>query len=63
MVIDAMEERDVATCDIAVAYLKAKMDDYVIIRITGHAVDSLLKVNQKKYRAYVIYESGKRCYI
>ena len=59
-VIDAMEERDIATCDIAGAYLKAKMDDFVVIRITGHAVESLLKVNKKKYQQYVTYESGKK---
>ena len=41
IVIDAMEDRDIATCDIAGAYLKAQMGNYVIICITGHAVQSL----------------------
>jgi hypothetical protein len=33
--IDAHERRDVATADIAGAYLKAPMDDYVIMKFTG----------------------------
>ena len=60
VVIDAMEDRDIATCDIAGAYLKARMDDYVIIQIIGHAVQSLLRVNSKKYKAFVTVEKEEK---
>jgi hypothetical protein len=32
---DAREGRDVATADVAGAYLKADMDDFVIMKFTG----------------------------
>ena len=35
LVIDALERRDVATADVAGAYLNADMEDYVLMRLTG----------------------------
>jgi hypothetical protein len=39
------ERRDIATADIAGAYLKALMDDYVIMKFTGDTVRILCEMN------------------
>ena len=57
LVIDAMEARDVATCDIEGAYLHAFMRDYVLLKITGGMVDIMVQVNPEKYEKYVVYEN------
>ena len=41
ILMDAHEGRDVATADVAGAYLKAYMDDYVLMKFTGASVDIL----------------------
>jgi len=46
--VDALENRFIATSDVAGAFLKAKMDDFVIVRLQGPAVDALLKNYQSK---------------
>ena len=58
LMIDAKEERDVATADIVGAYLLADMDDYVIIKLTEESADIMCKTN-KSYKKYVTYERGK----
>jgi hypothetical protein len=45
ILIDAYERRDVATADVAGAYLKATMKDHVIIKVTGESVDILLTMD------------------
>ena len=50
--IDAVEERFIATCDITGAFLKADMDDFVLIVLRDKEIDALLQVNPK-YEAYV----------
>jgi hypothetical protein len=40
IMIDAHEGRDVATADVAGAYLKADMDDFVIMKFTGSPLTS-----------------------
>ena len=55
MVVDAHENRDVATADVSGAYLNAEMDDLVIIRLTGKTVDLMCRVNPE-WEKYVIYE-------
>ena len=55
ILIDAYENRDVATADITGAYLHAHMKDFVCLRFTGWAVDLLCEVNPE-YAAYVVYE-------
>ena len=57
IMIDAHERRDVATADIAGAYLKAKMDDFLIIKYTGQQVDILCEMNPK-YKEFVLIEKG-----
>ena len=53
--IDAYENRDVATADIAGAYLHAHMKDFTSMRFVGWAVDLLCEVNPE-YTKYVVYE-------
>ena len=57
ILIDAHEGRDVGTADVAGAYLKADMDDFVIMKFTGTSVDILCKLNPK-YTAFVTMERG-----
>lgn len=59
LIVDAFEGRDVATADIAGAYLHADMDDEVIIRITGPTVDILCEVNPE-WKDYVTYEGNTK---
>jgi hypothetical protein len=57
ILIDAYERRDVATADVAGAYLKATMNDYVLIKFTGESVEILLKM-EPTYERFVTYEKG-----
>ena len=57
--IDALERRDVATADVAGAYLNADMDDYVLMRLVGEDVDLMCDVNPS-YEPYVTREGPKR---
>ena len=43
LAIDALERRFIATSDVAGAFLKATMNDYVLVRLQGPAVEALLK--------------------
>ena len=46
LVIDALENRDVATADVAGACLtNAEMNDYVLMRLEGEDVDLICDVN------------------
>jgi hypothetical protein len=57
ILVDAYEGRDVATCDVAGAYLKASMKDFVIIKFTGKSVDIIVKMNPS-HAKFVTYEKG-----
>jgi Reverse transcriptase (RNA-dependent DNA polymerase) len=57
ILIDAYEKRDVATADVAGAYLKANMTDHVIIKFVGESVDILLKM-EPSYVKFVTIEKG-----
>ena len=57
ILIDAYKQRDVATADVAGAYLKATMNDYVLIKFVGESVDILLKM-EPSYKKFVTYEKG-----
>ena len=59
IVTDAHEQRDVATADIAGAYLKAYMKDYVIMKFTGASVDILCNMNQK-YVPFTAVKNGTK---
>jgi len=57
--IDAKEGRDVATADVEGAYLHADMEDFVILKLAGEAVDIMCQVNPK-YKKFVVVEHGKK---
>ena len=52
---DAYEERDLATTDVAGAFLKALMDDYFLVKLIDHEVDIMCKVDSN-YEKYVVQE-------
>ena len=39
LMIDAKERRDVATADVEGAYLHADIEDFVLLKLVGEAVD------------------------
>ena len=45
MLVDAWENRDVATADITGAYLHADLLDYTLLKLEGEAVDIMCKLN------------------
>ena len=45
LVIDAMEEREVASTDVPGAYLHVTMEDHVILNMTGASVNVMCQVN------------------
>jgi hypothetical protein len=59
LMIDAKEGRDVATADVEGAYLHADMEDFVILKLAGEAVDIMCQVNPK-YKKFVVVEHGKK---
>ena len=59
LLIDAREERDVATSDVVGAYLLANMKDYVLLKLTGDTVNMMCQINPK-YSSYVAQEGVKR---
>ena len=59
LMIDAYEKRDVATADVAGAFLKGNMDDFVMIKLINEEVDIMCKVDPK-YGDYVIHGKNGR---
>ena len=59
LMIDAKEGRDVATADVAGAYLKAEMDDFVVMKLIGQDVEIFCEMN-RAYEPYVVTEHGKK---
>jgi Reverse transcriptase (RNA-dependent DNA polymerase) len=57
LLIDAHEGRDVATADVVGAYLRAYMDDEVIMKFSGEFVDILLGM-KPEYETFVVLENG-----
>lgn len=57
--IDAKENRNVAISDLVGAYLLAKVNDLVYVKLTGKAVDVLCTANQKYYK-YLTNVKGKK---
>ena len=54
LMIAAKEGRDVEG-----AYLHADMEDFVILKLVGEAVDIMCQVNPK-YKKFVVVEHGKK---
>ena len=63
IMIDAHEGRDVGTADVAGAYLKAYMTDFVIMKFTGEMVDILCKMNSQHIKFVVIENGTKVLYV
>jgi len=59
LMIDAKERCDVATADSKKAYLHADMEDFVLLKLVGEAVDIMCQVNPK-YEKFVVIENGKK---
>ena len=55
LMVDANEDRDVATADVAGAFLKGNMEDFVLIKLMDEEVDIMCKVD-KIYENYVVLE-------
>jgi hypothetical protein len=58
-IIDAMEERDVATVDIPGAFMQANIDEVVYVKFEGEIAEMLVKLDRQLYRKYVKDENGK----
>ena len=59
IIIDAKEGRDVAIADVVGTYLKANMDNFVLVKLTGKTVDIMCEVSNE-YEKFVGIENGKR---
>jgi hypothetical protein len=59
LLIDAHEHRNVATADVAGAYLHAEMEDFTLLKMEGESVDIMCNVSED-YRNYVCIENGKK---
>jgi hypothetical protein len=58
-VIDAVERRDVATCDIPGAFMQSDMKGKVVMKLEGVMAEAILKIDPKQYTKYVVKENGK----
>ena len=59
LIIDALEERDVATADVEGAYLNADMEDFTIMKVTSPDHIRILCEVDETYKEYVgVDESG-----
>ena len=56
--IDAKENRDVATADVAGAYLKTEMKDFVIVKVAGESSNIMCKVNPT-FKKFITWERRK----
>ena len=56
-VIDAKENRDIATVDVPGAFMQADMDEEIVhVRLTGEMVRILVELDADRYKPYVVYE-------
>jgi hypothetical protein len=58
-VIDAIEGRDVATCDIPGAFMQSDMKGKVVMKLKGVMAEIILKIDPKLYTKYIAKENGK----
>jgi hypothetical protein len=63
ILIDAHEGEQSATADIAGAYLKALMDDYVIMKFTGDTVRILCEMNPTHKKFVIMEGSSEALYV
>jgi hypothetical protein len=58
-VVDAVEGRDVATCDIPGAFMQSDMKGKVYMKLEGVMAEAILKIDPKQYTKHVVQENGK----
>ena len=51
--MDAMERRDVATCDLPCYFLQIDMEEYLLLRVNGSLVILLIKLDQKSWNKHL----------
>jgi len=56
LMIDAKEQRDVATADVEGAYSHADMEDFFLSKLVGKAVNIMCQMNPK-YEKFVVIEN------
>ena len=60
-VLDAMEERDVATVDIPGAFMQTDMEgEDTFMKIEGKMVDILTRLDPELYEKHIIFENGHK---
>ena len=52
LAIDAAE--DIAIADVTGAFLKADINDFVIVKLQGAAIEALMKMNKNRFKDFVI---------
>ena len=60
LLIDAYENRDVATADVAGAFLKGILEDFVVVKLVNEEVDIMLMIDEKAYAPFVIQEGKNK---
>jgi hypothetical protein len=58
-VIDATENRDVATCDTPGAFMQSDMKGKAVMKLEGVMAEVILKIDPKQHAKYVEKENGK----
>ena len=58
LLVDGYEHRDVATADFVGAYLLAKMDDFILVKVDGTSADIMRRVNPA-FNKFVTKVRGK----
>ena len=66
LLIDAYEDRDVATYDVSGAYLHAKLlsranNERVLMKLTGDFVNIMCKVNPEHAKMWLLRTVGRCC--
>ena len=58
-VVDAIEGRDVATCDIPGAFMQSDMKGKVVMKLEGVMAEVIVQIDPKLYTKYIEKENGK----
>ena len=56
--LDAHKNHDIATADVAGAYLLADMDEHILVKVTGASTQLMCSINPE-YSEYIANEKGK----
>lgn len=60
LIVDAHENRDVATLDVPGAYLHADMNEFVLLKLEGQMVDYMVEASPETYGPFVEIINGKK---